>query len=78
MRTILNLFGKSPFAPLASHMKTVSACVHLIKDLFISLEKKKYSKIQEITDRIHETEHKADLAKNNIRNHLPQNSFFTD
>lgn len=72
LTTILNLFGRSPFMPLQLHMEKVSICVHLLPDLFAALEQKDYKKVQEITDKISEFEHQADLAKNDIRNHLPK------
>jgi uncharacterized protein Yka (UPF0111/DUF47 family) len=37
MLTILNLFGRSPFAPLESHMEKVSECVGMLKILFEAL-----------------------------------------
>lgn len=75
MRSILNLFGRSPFAPLQSHMQKVANCVHMLPDLFDALEKKDYSLVQKIADNISELEHNADLTKNDIRNHLPKSLF---
>lgn len=75
LSTILNLFGRSPFAPLQSHMNQVSACVHHLKSLFTALEKKDYEAVQNISNKISELEHEADLTKNDIRNHLPKSLF---
>jgi uncharacterized protein len=75
MMTILNLFGRSPFAPLQSHMKQVADCVHLLRDLFKALEEKNYILLEEISDQISQLEHTADLIKNDIRNHLPKSLF---
>lgn len=72
---ILNLFGRSPFAPLQSHMEKVSQCVLLLPDLFDALDKQQYEQMEEIAERISELEHQADLTKNDIRNHLPRSLF---
>lgn len=73
--TILNLFGRSPFAPLQSHMEKVAQCVHMLPLLFEALEKKDYAARDEIAEKISEMEHHADLTKNDIRNHLPKSLF---
>jgi uncharacterized protein len=75
MLTILSLFGRSPFAPLQSHMECVGYCVHRLLDLFDALEKKDYTRLEKIADEISNLEHDADLIKNDIRNHLPKSLF---
>jgi uncharacterized protein len=72
LSALINLFGRSPFAPLQSHMEKVAQCVHLLKELFIAIEAKDYSAVDKIAERISTTEHEADLMKNDIRNHLPK------
>lgn len=74
-KTILNLFGRSPFAPLQSHMEKVESCVNLLFDLFKAVEEKNYEKVDEISIKISELEHQADLMKNDIRNHLPKSLY---
>ena len=37
MLNIASLFGKSPFAPLQSHMKKVALCVERLSDIFNAL-----------------------------------------
>ena len=71
MQTLLNLFARSPFSPLQDHMEQVSRCVYLLKELFDALQAGKFEKGQEIAKKISKLEHKADLIKNDIRNHLP-------
>lgn len=73
--TILSLFGRSPFAPLQSHMDKVAGCVYLVPDLFDAMQMKDYSKLSHIAAKISEYEHQADLLKNDIRNHLPKSLF---
>lgn len=73
--TILNLFGRSPFAPLQSHMEKVSGCVHLLLELFRDIEAHDYLAVEEVAVQISELEHQADITKNDIRNHLPKSLF---
>ncbi len=75
MLTILSLFGRSPFAPLQSHMESVGLCVHQLPDLFEALEEKDYARLNKISEEISQLEHDADLIKNDIRNHLPKSLF---
>lgn len=75
LTTLLNLFGRSPFAPLQSHMEKVSSCVHMLPELFEAMEKKDYEKMEHVAEKISELEHDADLTKNDIRNHLPKSLF---
>lgn len=75
MLTILKLFGRSPFAPLQSHMEKVSACVHLLPELFLALQSGDAARAEALANTISEKEHQADLTKNDIRNHLPKSMF---
>ena len=75
MFTILKLFGKSPFAPLQSHMDSIAACVHMLPKLFNALKEGNQEKIENIVEEISKLEHKADLIKNDIRNHLPKSLY---
>lgn len=75
MLTILSLFGRSPFAPLASHMNEVAKCVHQLPALCKAIEQRNVEQIELIAAKISELEHNADLIKNDIRNHLPKSLF---
>lgn len=75
MLNIAKLFGKSPFAPLQTHMEKVHSCVILLDNLFAALKEKNYEKVREIGLTISKKEHEADLTKNDIRNHLPKSLF---
>ena len=75
MRSILSMFTKSPFKPLASHMDKVRACVEQIKPLFDALENKDYDSVQKISELIVKLEHEADMIKDDIRNHMHQSMF---
>lgn len=75
MLTLLKLFGRSPFAPLRSHMEKVGHCVHKLEELFTYLWAADYDAVARIAKEIATLEHEADLAKNDIRNHLPKSLF---
>lgn len=75
LSSILGLFGRSPFAPLQSHMNKVSECVLLLRDLFKALDQKNDAEVDRIATKIGELEHEADMTKNDIRNHLPKSLF---
>lgn len=75
LKTILGIFGRSPFAPLQSHMEIVDTCVQMLPSLFDAMKNKDYSKMENIAEKISEQEHHADLTKNHIRNHLPKSIY---
>lgn len=75
LQSIIQIFGKSPFAPLQSHMDKVDQCVTRIPLLFESIHEKDYLRAEKIAIEISEYEHLADLTKNDIRNHLPKSLF---
>ncbi len=75
MSIFKNLFAQSPFSPLQSHMEKVASCVEKLDALFEAYFKKDFAKMNELADEISETEHAADLTKNEIRNHLPKGLF---
>lgn len=75
MRTIAKLFGKSPFAPLLTHMQTVSKCLDKLTEVFRILETGDMEKVEKAVHALSKLEHDADLTKNDIRNHLPKSIF---
>ena len=75
MLTIARLFGKSPFAPLQTHMDKVSSCIGELPNLFKAFLEQDPMGIQKSSDKISKLEHEADLSKNDIRNHLPKSLF---
>lgn len=77
MLHILNLFGRSPFAPLQGHMEKVADCVYELIPLFTALKENNYPLLLKIAERISTLEHAADLTKNDIRNHLPGSLFLS-
>ncbi len=75
MLTLLKVFGPSPFAPLQIHMEKVFKCVQKVQELFKALKQQNWSSLESIAAEISHLEHEADLAKNNIRNHLTKGLF---
>lgn len=75
MSVFKNLFAKSPFFPLQSHMEKVADCVEKVEELFEAYNDKDNKRIEEIAQEISQLEHAADLTKNEIRNHLPKGLF---
>lgn len=75
MLTIAKLFGKSPFAPLQTHMNRVASCIEKLTDIFHALSKKDAEKIEKLSADLCKLEHEADLTKNDIRNTLPKSLF---
>jgi len=72
---ILNLFARSPFAPLQEHMRTVMLCAREVEPLFEALCAGETERVRELQQKIDELEGEADHAKNTIRAHLPRRLF---
>ena len=75
MLTIARLFGKSPFAPLQTHMKRVANCMEKLTTLFEVLPKQDLDKVDRLSKELCDLEQEADQTKNDIRNHLPKSLF---
>ena len=75
MRTIAKLFGRSPFAPLQTHMSRVASCVEKLTDIFNLLSKKDPEKIEKLVSELCKLGYEADITKNDIRNTLPKSLF---
>jgi uncharacterized protein len=75
MRPILELFGRSPFRPLAEHAERVRETVVLVRPLFEAFVDGDHARTQELYEQISKLEHRADIIKNDIRDHLPRSLF---
>jgi predicted phosphate transport protein (TIGR00153 family) len=75
MRSVLGLFGRSPFKPLADHAERVHETVELVPGLVDAFMEGKWDATQKTYERISKLEHKADVLKNEIRDHLPKSMF---
>lgn len=75
LRSLLGLFAKSPFGPLVQHTERVHETVQLIRPLFEAFMSGDFDETERIYERISKLEHKADVLKNEIRDHLPKSLF---
>ncbi len=75
MLNIAKLFGKSPFAPLQTHMDRVASCVGQLPSLFKAIGDGDEKALLKAAEQISRLEHEADLTKNDIRTHLPKSLF---
>ncbi len=75
MSVLMNLFRKSPFTPLQTHMERVIKCVHRMQDLYDAHFQGDFDAVNKLAEEISELEHLADIAKNEIRNNLPRGLF---
>jgi uncharacterized protein len=75
MRSLLPLFGRSPFKPLQAHMEKVQESLVLIRPFFEAFLAGDDEKAREIRKKILKLEHEADVLKNDIRDHLPHSYF---
>jgi uncharacterized protein len=72
MRSLIALFGRSPFGPLSQHAAQVRATVDLVRPLLEAFTGGDSARAKEIYEQISKLEHKADITKNDIREHLPK------
>ena len=75
MRSIVGLFGRSPFRPLAQHTEKVNDTVQLVRPLMEAFMAGDWSQTAELYQKISKLEHKADVVKTDIRDHLPSSLF---
>jgi predicted phosphate transport protein (TIGR00153 family) len=66
---------KSPFEQLLDHMSKVRECVNLLGDGLVKYYQSEYKGFHELTLKVSDLEHEADLIKGNLRNHLPNSLF---
>lgn len=72
MLTIMNLFGRSPFAPFQTHMAKVDDCMAKLKELLEAMNAGDFDKVNALALEISQLEHEADITKNDIRKNLPR------
>lgn len=72
MRSIFGIFGKSPFGPLAKHTERVHETVAMIRPLMEAFMDGEWDRAEQIYQQISKLEHKADVVKDEIRDHLPR------
>jgi len=75
MRSIVKVFGRSPFVPLQMHMDKVSECVHLIPGIIDAYRQQNDAGVRELAETASRLEHEADHLKHDIRNSMPRGLF---
>ncbi len=75
MRSIFAIFGRSPFGPLTRHTERVHESVAMIRPLMEAFMAGEWERTEELYRRITKLEHKADVVKDEIRDHLPRSLF---
>ena len=75
MRSIIKVFGRSPFVPLQMHMDKVSECVHLIPGIMAAYRSQDAAAVQMLCEKASHLEHEADDLKHDIRNSMPRGLF---
>jgi predicted phosphate transport protein (TIGR00153 family) len=66
---------KLPFTQLLEHIGKVCECINILGDGLIRYYNGDYKNFSNITKKVSDLEHEADLIKSNIRNHLPTHLF---
>lgn len=75
MRSIAKVFGRSPFIPMQMHMDKVTECVDCIPVIFEHYTNHDMEAVKDLSSRMSQLEHEADLIKHDIRNNLPRSLF---
>ena len=75
MRSIINVFGRSPFVPLQMHMEKVVECVGEVPKILETYKQGDSKKVESMAYSLSKMEHEADIIKHDIRNSLPRGLF---
>lgn len=75
MRSIMKVFGRSPFVPLQMHMEKVAECIDYIPQVLDAHRRQESEIVQSLAKKISRLEHEADNIKYDIRNSLPRGLF---
>ncbi|MBT7952907.1 MAG: TIGR00153 family protein [Gammaproteobacteria bacterium] len=75
MRSIISVFGRSPFIPLQMHMEKVASCVKRIPEIMEAYRRKDSDKVKSLSKKISDLEYEADQIKHDIRDNLPRGMF---
>ena len=75
MRSLVGLFGTSPFGPLLEHMKKAVACAQEVPGIIDALLDGDDAQLRERQARAARLESEADAIKNGLRSHLPKRLF---
>lgn len=70
IRSVLGIFGQSPFRPLHTHAETSGKAVKKLNDALIAYCKEDYDLVNVLVEEVSELEHDADKIKQSIREGL--------
>ncbi len=69
------IFGRSPFKPVQAHMLLCYRAAALVEDLLVHSSAHAWAEVEQVQQQIVALESEADLAKRDIRMHLPRGFF---
>jgi len=72
---LASLFAKNPFTPLREHMRKTLECVDALDSLFDAMLASDQAQVREVSRKISQLEHEADLIKHEIRARLSTSVF---
>ncbi len=75
MRSILKVFGRSPFVPMQMHMEKVASCVKRIPDIMDAYRHADSDKVHSLSKKISDLEYEADVIKHDIQDNMPRGLF---
>lgn len=70
IRSVLGIFGKSPFRPLHTHAETSGKAVKKVNEALVAYCDGDYERVNHLVEEISELEHDADKIKQSIRKAL--------
>jgi uncharacterized protein len=75
MKSIYDIFRKSPFSALKEHILKVEECVDEVKPLIDHFINGNFEEVSKAGKKISTLEHEADIVKNAVRENLPNSVF---
>lgn len=72
IRSVTDVFGKSPFKKLHEHAEFAGKAAKLLKEAVMAYTMEDFEKVNTLCRKIEELEYQADLVKGEIREHIPK------
>jgi len=72
MRSVLGLFGRSPFEPLVGHARKVHECIAKVLPLAEAVLAGDAEQVEKLQHEVSQAEYEADQIKDNVRQGLPK------
>ena len=77
MRSLLGIFGRSPFGQLVEHARKVHECVSMVRPVAEAVVACDTERIDALQHDMSKTEYEADLLKDSVRQRLPRRYFLS-